>query len=79
MFKLGDLALKFLKTNVRFEISTFEIGYSQNLIKIRKLRLFGTNAFNLVSKLLKPISDLKSTPSNGLREISTTTVHAKFH
>ena len=29
--------LKFLKTKVKFEISTLEIGYMQNFVKIRKL------------------------------------------
>ena len=29
--------LKFSKTKVKFEISTFEIGYMQNFVKIRKL------------------------------------------
>ena len=31
---------KFSKMKVRFEISTFEIGYRQNFVKIRKLLLF---------------------------------------
>ena len=44
MSKFGDLCLKFLKTIFRFEISTFEIEYSQNFIKNRKLILFGPNA-----------------------------------
>ena len=30
-----------MKTKVRFEISTFNIGYRQNFVKIRKLILFG--------------------------------------
>ena len=33
MPKLGDLCAKFLKTNVRFEISTFEIANRQNFVK----------------------------------------------
>ena len=44
MSKFGDLCLKLLKTVFRFEISTFEIEYSQNFIKNRKLILFGPNA-----------------------------------
>ena len=35
---------KFSKTKIRFEISTFEIGYRQNFVKIRKLIIFGLNA-----------------------------------
>ena len=34
----------FLKTN--FEISTFETGYRQNFVKIKKLILFGTKSLN---------------------------------
>ena len=34
---MGDLDSKFSKTNIRFEISTFQIGNKQNFIKIRKL------------------------------------------
>ena len=40
MPNFGDLGLKFLKINIRFEINTFEIGYRQNFVKIRKLILF---------------------------------------
>ena len=32
---------KFLKTNVRFEVSTFEAVYIRNFVKIRKLIFFG--------------------------------------
>ena len=32
--------LKFSKTNIRFKISTFEIGYMRNFVKIRMLILF---------------------------------------
>ena len=37
MLKFWDFSSKFWKTNVRFEISTFEIGCKQNFVKIRKL------------------------------------------
>ena len=47
MTKFGDLGLEFLKTNDRFEISTFEIGYKQKNFKIRKLTLFGPKCTNL--------------------------------
>ena len=40
MLKVRDLSSKFSKTNVRFEISTFEIECEQNFVKIRKLILF---------------------------------------
>ena len=54
------------KANVRFEISTFEIWYKRNLVKIRKLILFGPKYLNLafVLKILEgKMSDLKSSPS----------------
>ena len=38
---LRNLGSKFSETNVRFEISTFELGYMQNFLKIIKLTLFG--------------------------------------
>ena len=38
---------KFLKTNVRFEVSTFEVVYLRNFIKIRKLILFDSKYPNL--------------------------------
>ena len=41
MPKFGDLGLKFSKTNIRFEFNTFEIGYTRNFVKVRKLILFG--------------------------------------
>ena len=41
MLKYGNLGSKFSKANVRFQISTFEIGYMQNFVKIRKFLLFG--------------------------------------
>ena len=40
MLKFGDLGSKFLKTNVRYEISTLEIGYRPIFVKISKLILF---------------------------------------
>ena len=33
MTKIGHLGPKFWKTNVRFEISTFEIGYMIDFVK----------------------------------------------
>ena len=36
----GDMGPRFPKTNVRFEISTLEIGYMRNFSKTRKLILF---------------------------------------
>ena len=59
----GDLASKLSKTNVRFEISIFEIGYMQNFVKIRKLILFDPKCLNLgiwTQNFRKPISDYKS-------------------
>ena len=59
----GDLASKLSKTNVRFEISIFEIGYMQNFAKIRKLILFDPKCLNLgiwTQNFRKPISDYKS-------------------
>ena len=47
MPKFVDLGSNFLKANDKFEISTFEIGYKQDLVKIRKLILFGTKCPNL--------------------------------
>ena len=44
----------FSKTKVKFEISTFEIGYSQNIVKIRKVIVFDLKCPNLgISKLSK--------------------------
>ena len=42
----GDLGSNFSKTNVRFEISTFEIAYKQNFIKINKVIVFGPKFLN---------------------------------
>ena len=47
MPKFGDLASKFLKTIVRFESNTFEIGYIRNFVRIRKLILSGPKSQNL--------------------------------
>ena len=47
MPKFGRLGSNFWKTNVRFEISTFEIGYKGNFVKIRKLILFGPKCPNV--------------------------------
>ena len=66
MLKFGDLSSKFSKTNVRFEISTFEIEYRQNFVKIRKLILFDLKCPYLViwtQDSRKPMSDLKSAHS----------------
>ena len=66
MLKFGDLSSTFLKTNVRFEISTFEIGCMRNFAKIRKLILFGSKCTNLgiwARNFRKPMSGLKSAPS----------------
>ena len=47
------------KTNVKFEISTFEIGYMRNFVKIRKLIFFGPKCPNLGiwARNLKKIND----------------------
>ena len=66
MSKTGHLGLIFWETNVRFEISTFEVGYEVNFIKIRKLIFFDTKVPNLsisVPHFEKQMSDLKSAPS----------------
>ena len=47
MPNFGDLTSKCSKTNLRFEISTFEIGYMQNYVKIRKLIPFGPKVLSL--------------------------------
>ena len=45
MSKFTDLGSKFSKTNVRLEISTFDIEYMQNFINIRMLIQFGLETF----------------------------------
>ena len=50
------------KVNVRFEISTFEIGYMRNFVKIRKLIPFGPKCPKLgiyAQNFGKQMSDLK--------------------
>ena len=47
MPKSGDLGSKFSKINVKFKISTFEIEYMRNFVKIRKLIFFGLKCPNL--------------------------------
>ena len=62
MLIFGDLGSNFSKNNVRFEISTFEIGYMRNFAKIRKLILFGPKCENLgiwAQNFRKIMSDLK--------------------
>ena len=43
MPKFGHFGSKFSKNKVKFEISTFEIGYMRNFVKIRTLILFAQN------------------------------------
>ena len=63
MLKFEDLISKLLKTNVRFEISTFEIVYKQNFYKQNKNVLGQMDKFgHLVKTFGKLISDLKSAP-----------------
>ena len=47
MPKFGGFWLKNFEKNVRFEVSTFEIGYSRNYVKIRKLIRFGAKCSSL--------------------------------
>ena len=66
MPNFGDFSSKCLKTNVRFEISTFKIGYMRNFVKIRKLILFGPKGliFGIWAQNVgKQMPDLKSAPS----------------
>ena len=66
MPKFGDASSVFLKTSVKFKISTFEIGYLQNFVKIKKSILFGPKYQNLrilAHNFPKRKSDLKPTPS----------------
>ena len=63
MPKFGDLGSRCLKTNVRFEISTFEIEYKQSLVKINKLIHFGPECPNVgvwAQNFRERISDLGS-------------------
>ena len=63
-----------MKANGRFEISTLEIGYRQNVAKIRKLILFDPKCPYLgiwAQNFQKPMSDLTSAHSKwGTSEIS---------
>ena len=74
MPKIGYLGSKFWKTNVRFEIRTFEIGYKGNFVKIRKLTFFDSKCPYLgfrAQNFRKQIPDLKSAPSkSGTGKIS---------
>ena len=66
MPKIGLLGSKVWKKNVRFEISTFEIGYKGNFFKIGKLIFFDPKCPNLgiwVQNFGKQMTDLKSAPS----------------
>ena len=66
MPNFGDFSSKRSKTDVTFEISTFEIGYMRNLVKIRKLILFSPKGLSLgiwTQNLGKRMSDMNSAPS----------------
>ena len=65
MSKFGYLGSKFLKTNDKFEISTFEIGYMKNFVKIRTLVHFGPKCQCLeiwARNFQKQMTDSKSPP-----------------
>ena len=47
MPKFGYLGSNFPKINVKFEFSTFELGYMRNFVKTRKSLLFGPKCPNL--------------------------------
>ena len=67
MYKTGDSGSKYSKTNVRFEIRTFQIGYRKNFVKIKKIILFDPNSLNFemwTQNFRKPVSDLKASLSN---------------
>ena len=56
MLKFGNLRSQFSKTNIRFEISSFEIGFRQNFRKIKKMILLNAKMplfGNLHSKFSK--------------------------
>ena len=66
MPKIGHLGSKFWKTNVRFEINTFEIRYKVNFVKIRKLMFLDPKCPNLgiwAQNFGKQVPDLKSAAS----------------
>ena len=63
--KFLDLGLKVLKTNVWIEISSFETGYRQYFVKIKKLIPFRSKCLNLgvwAQNYRKQTSYLKSAP-----------------
>ena len=47
MPKFGDLSLKVLKTNARFETSTFKNRIQASFIRITKIILFGPKCSNM--------------------------------
>ena len=62
MLKIGHLCSKFWKTDVKFEIITFKIGYERNFVKIRKLIPFDPKCskFGICAQNFgKQMSDLK--------------------
>ena len=62
--KFGDLGSKFWKASVKFNINTFEIGYLQNFVKIKKSILFTPILLGILAQnFRKRISNLKSAPS----------------
>ena len=66
MPKIGHLDSKFWKTNVGFEISTFEKRRKGNFVKIRKLTFFDPKWPKLgiwAQNFGKQMLDLKSAPS----------------
>ena len=73
MPKFGHLGSKYLKTNVKFEISSFEIGYLRNFVKIRRSIHVSPKCPNLgilAQNFQKQMANLKSAY---LKK-----VHAKF-
>ena len=74
MPEYGDLGSTFSKRNVRFEISTLEIGYRQNFDKITKLILFGPKYPNM--GICLKFSKTNVTFEDSIFEIR---VQAKFH
>ena len=63
MLKIEHFGSTFLKINVRFEISTFEVGYKGNFVKIRELIFSDPKCPNLGIWTQNLESDLKSAPS----------------
>ena len=65
MPKFGDLSLKVLKTNARFETSTFKNRIQASFIRITKIILFGPKCSNMgiwPQNFWKQMSDSKSVP-----------------